>query len=242
MKHNNQNSKVSYSSASGELEDAFTTKEKVQYTLLGVLVLGGSFFIGRNLIRTAKANSEEKKTYEDGSSATYAKQIKMAFENDMWFGWGTDETALRKTIRAIPSKQVFREVINSYQNLYNSSMMKDMQDELTTTEYNEILAIIAAKPEKYIAGMIQQVAAIQYLAWAKRLKAAFDIRYAGLPGTDEDAIKAVFMEIPTQTDFAKVALVYNKEYSSNLMKDLKSELEFWEYNPMMKIINAKPKG
>lgn len=222
-------------------EDDFSTKEKIQYTILGVLVIGGSFFIGRGLIRTAKANNEERKTYEEGSSATYAKQIKMAFENDTWFGWGTDENALRKTIRAIPSKQVFREVIQSYQNLYNSSMMKDMQDELTTTEYNEMLAIIAAKPERYIAGQAQALTAIQYLPWAKRLKAAFDIRYAGLPGTDEDAIKAVFMEIPTQTDFAKVGIAYQREYGNNLIKDLKGELEFWEYSPMMKIITSKPR-
>ena len=122
-------------------ESDFTTKEKIQYTILGVLVLGGSFFIGRKLVRKVKSNTEEKKTYEEGSSATYAKQIKMAFDNDMWFGWGTDEAALRKTIRAIPSKDEFRKVINSYQNLYSRSMMKDMQDELTSTEYNEMLAI-----------------------------------------------------------------------------------------------------
>jgi hypothetical protein len=219
-------------------DDTFSTKEKIQYTILGVLVLGGSFFIGRSLIKTAKANNEEKKTYEEGSSATYAKQIKMAFENDTWLGWGTDETALRKTIIAIPNKQIFRDVINSYQSLYNSSMMKEMQDELTTTEYNEMLAIIAAKPEKHNASTNQT---LRYLYWAKRLKAAFDIRYGGLPGTDNDAIKAVFMEMTTQTDFVKTGAVYNKEYGSNLIKDLKSELEFWEYNPMMKLITSKPK-
>ena len=77
-------------------ESDFTLKEKVQYTILGVLVLGGSFFIGRKLVRTAKSNTEEKKTYEEGSDATYAKQIKMAFDNDMWFGWGTDVRHLEK--------------------------------------------------------------------------------------------------------------------------------------------------
>ena len=222
-------------------EDEFTTKEKIQYTLIGVVVLGGSFFVGRSLIKNAKAIGEEKKTYEEGSSATYAKQIKMAFDNDMWFGWGTDESALRKTVRAIPSKQVFREVINSYQNLYNSSMMKDMQEELTTTEYNEMLAIIAAKPEKFTGG-IQQLTTAHYQSWAKRLKAAFDITYGVFPGTDEDAIKAVFMEIPTQADFTKVGIAFKTEYGRNLITDLKSELELWEYKPMMQIITAKPKG
>ena len=223
-------------------EGDFTTKEKIQYTILGVLVLGGSFFIGRKLVRTAKSTTEEKKTYEEGSSATYAKQIKMAFDNDMWFGWGTDEAALRKTIRAIPSKDEFRKVINSYQNLYSRSMMKDMQDELTSTEYNEILAILSGKPERYVRGALPAIGMIQYQSWAKRLKAAFDITYGPFPGTDEDAIKAVFMEIPSQAAFAQVSMAYKQEYSRDFVSDLKSELEFWEYAPMMQIINTKPKG
>ena len=223
-------------------EGDFTTKEKIQYTILGVLVLGGSFFIGRILVRTAKSNTEEKKTYEEGSDATYAKQIKMAFDNDMWFGWGTDESALRKTIRAIPSKDEFRKVINSYQNLYSRSMMKDMQDELTSTEYNEMLAIISGKPERYVRGALQAIGIIQYQSWARRLKAAFDITYGPFPGTDEDAIKAVFMEIPSQVAFTQVGRAYKQEYGKDLISDLKGELEFWEYAPLMQIINTKPKG
>src|SRR5688500_17581218 len=93
--------------------DEFTLEEKIKYGILGLVVLGGSFFIGRSIIRKVRSNSEEKKTYEEGNAATYAKQIKMAFENDMWWGWGTDEEALRRTILAIPSKEEFRKVINS---------------------------------------------------------------------------------------------------------------------------------
>ena len=122
--------------------EGFTPKEIITYSLLGVVVLGGSFFIGRHLVRKARSDSEEKKTYEEGNEATMAKQLKMAFENDMWFGWGTDEEAIRKTLQAVPSKEVFRKVINSYQKLYARSLMKDMQDELTSTEYNEMLSLI----------------------------------------------------------------------------------------------------
>ena len=220
----------------------FTTKEKIQYGLVSILVLGGSFYAGRKLVKTVKSNSEEKKTYEEGSSATYAKQIKMAFDNDMWLGWGTDEQALRKTFRAIPSKAEFKKVIQSYQNLYSRSMMKDMQEELTSTEYNEMLAIIAGKPERYAAGSAMQLNNSQYSSWARRLKAAFDISYGPFPGTDEDAIKAVFVEIPTQTDFLKTGIAYHQEFNRNLTKDLKTELEFWEYETFLQIINTKPKG
>lgn len=222
-------------------KDEFTLKETITYSILGVVVLGGSFFIGRSLVRKARSNNEERKTYEEGNEATFAKQLKMAFDNDMWFGWGTDEEAIRKTLRAVPSKDVFRKVINSYQKLYARSLMKDMQDELTSTEYSEMLAIIGAKPERgntLIAPVLSQT---QYLSWAKRLRAAFKITYGWFPGTDEDAIKAVFMEIPTQAAFGQVALAYKNEYSDDMMKDLQSELEFYEIGPMLNIIAKKPK-
>jgi len=223
-------------------QDEFTLEEKIKYGILGVIVLGGSFFIGRKLVRRAKSYSEEKRTYEEGNEATYAKQLKMAFENDMWFGWGTDEEAIRKVLRAVPSKEYFRKVINSYQKLYARSLMKDMQDELTSTEYNEMLAIIGAKPERGNALKPVELSAKQYLSWAKRLRAAFNITYGWFPGTDEDAIKAVFLEIPTQAAFGQVALAYKKEYNDDLLKDLQSELEFYEIGPMMSIIAKKPKA
>lgn len=222
-------------------QDDFTLKEKLAYSLVGLVVLSGSFFIGRSIVRNARSSSEQKKTYEDGNAASFAQQLKMAFENDNYFGWGTDEEAVRSVIRKVPSKDFFKQVINSYQKLYARSLMADLKDELETSEYNEMLAIIAGKPDKISGDYKPIITQQQYLAWAKRLKAAFDITYWFMPGTDEAAIKAVFTEIPTQTDFAKVAEAYKKEYGNDLINDLKSELEFWEYSPMMDIINNKPK-
>lgn len=223
--------------------DEFSLKEKLQYGILGVIVLGGSFFIGRSIIRKARAKSEQKRTYEDGNPATYAQEIKMAFENDMWFGWGTDEDKLRKTIIAIPSKEEFRKVINSYQKLYARSLMADMKDELTSSEYDEMLAIISTKPERGNASIQIQSNPLQYGAWARRLRAAFDVHTWGfLPyGTDEEAIKAVFMEMPTQAAFWETAKAYKAEYGDDLVDDLKSELEFYEYASYMSIIVNKPK-
>jgi hypothetical protein len=221
--------------------EGLSTAEAIKYSLLGFLVLGGTFFVGRSLVRRARADNEEKKTYVEGAEATFAKKIKMAFDNDMAFGWGTDEEKLRGIIRAIPSQDAFGRVVNSYQKLYNRSMMRDMQEELSTTEYNEMLAIIAAKPKSGSTLLPPALSPVQYLSWAKRLKAAFDITYGWFPGTDNDAIKAVFMEIPTQAAYKQVGQYYEKEYGSNLQKDLNSELEFWEKGPMMEIINKKPK-
>jgi hypothetical protein len=221
--------------------DDFTLKEKLTYGIVSLVVLSGSFFIGRSIVRNARATTEEKKTYDDSNAAYYAQKLKMAFENDNYFGWGTDESAIREIIRKIPSKDEFKKVINSYQKLYARSLMLDLKEDLTTTEYSEMLAIVAGKPDSLTKNGVPILGTQQYISWAKRLKAAFDITYWFVPGTDEPAIKAVFMEIPTQADFQRVAQAYQKEYGNDLISDLKSELEFWEHASMMDIINKKPK-
>lgn len=194
--------------------------------------------IGRSVIKKAIVKNEQAKTLEEGSAPTYAKQVKMAFQNDGW--WGTDTAALRSALRSIPSKEEFRKVMASYQRLYSSSLLGDMQAELKSSEYNEMLYIISAKPESN-GGQVA-IGIDQLQAWAKRLKAAFDMTYGFMPGTDEEAIKAVFLEIPTQSTFAQVGTIYQALYGSGLIDDLKSELEFWEYDTMLQIIYNKPKN
>lgn len=216
-------------------KETWTLKEKVLFSLLGVVVVGGTIYIGRKIILNKIANKEENKSFEDGTSATSAKQIKMAFENDGWPG--TDTEALRDTLREIPSKEEFAKVVKSYQKLYNGNLIKDMSDELQTTEYNEMLQILAAKPEK----KGQAPSPVAYTAWAKRMKAAFDKEYGFFGGTDAEAIIAVFNEIPTQTAFVKVALEYKRLYGTNMLEDMKSESEFGQYDEWMKIITAKRK-
>lgn len=219
-------------------KDALTTREKIQYSLIGIVVLGGAFIIGRKVVLNNRANNEEQKTFESGSIPAFAKQVKMAFENDGW--WGTDVEALRDTIRSIPSKEDFVKVMNSYSRLYNRTMMRDMQDELQTTEYNELLAIIAGKPDTLNSSSSSVIGPTQYLSWAQRLKAAFDIHYGLFPGTDESAVKAVFIEIPSKAVYDQVAAIYRQTYGNDLESDLRSELEFWEYDPMISIIRSKP--
>ncbi|TCZ68352.1 hypothetical protein [Flaviaesturariibacter aridisoli] len=222
-------------------EESFTLKEKLAYSMVGLVVLSGSFFIGRSIVRQARSTSEEKKTYDDTNAAYYAQKLKMAFENDNAFGWGTDKVAVREVLRMIPSKEVFKLVINSYQKLYARSLMADLKSELTLSEYSEMLGIVAGKPDRISKGGAPLVGPQQYQAWARRLKAAFDITYWGVPGTDEEAVRAVFLEIPTQTDYQQVTRAYQREFGRELGRDLKSELEFWEYSPMMDIIMKKPK-
>ncbi|MBX3164685.1 MAG: hypothetical protein KF900_09395 [Bacteroidetes bacterium] len=217
-------------------EQGMSLKEKIVYSVLAALGLGGLVLLGKKAIDRAVSNKAHSKSFEDGTPETLAKQIKMAFENDGW--WGTDTEALRRTLISIKSKDELNKVFKAYQKEYNRNMYKDMSDELQASEYNEMLQIIAGKPEK--TG--QAINANQYIAWAKRLKAAFDKTYGFIPGTDEKAIRAVFTEIPTQADYVQVGAAYYKAYGEDLTKALKSELEFWEYSDYMNIILAKPKA
>lgn len=218
-----------------QAQESWTMKEKILFSLLGVVVVGGTIYIGRKIILDKIANKEENKSFEDGSSATYAKQMKMAFENDGWPG--TNTTMLRNTLREISSKEDFAKTVKSYQKLYNSNLLKDMSDELQSTEYNEMLQILAAKPDK--KGQAPPAGA--YEAWAKRMKAAFDKSYGFFGGTDGEAIIAVFNEIPSQSAFIQMSVAYKKMYGTNVLEDLKNESEFGQYEEWMKIILAKAK-
>jgi hypothetical protein len=215
-------------------QESWTLKEKLVYSLIGLVVVGGTIFVARKMVLNRKADKEANKSFDDGSDATYATQIKMAFENDGWPG--TNTNALRTVLRQISSKDELKAVAKSYENHYHQNMYDDMKSELQSTEYNEMLQILAAKPQK--KGTVSQVVA--YEAWAKRMKAAFDKVYGPFPGTDSDAIVAVFNEIPTQAVFVQVAARYKMMYGTNMLDDLKSESEFGQYDNWMKIITSKP--
>lgn len=216
-----------------------TLKEKLAFTFAGIIVLCGGVILVQRTVRKRQANAQQRLTYEDGSAATFAKQIKMAFDNDGW--WGTDIESLRRVVVRIPTKQAFRQVIESYGKMYNQSMMAEMENELQSSEYNEVLAIISAKPERAISpGAGTGLTAGHFQGWAARLNSAFSKTYGLFPGTDEDAIRAVFIEIPSQTAFIHTANAYRGMYGRELTNDLKSELEFWEYGAFMSIIQQKP--
>lgn len=228
---------VPYSKASttGENEK-WTTKEKLVYGLLTAVGIGGTIWLGTKLIKKTIANKEENKSFDEGTPATTAKQIKMAFDNDGW--WGTNVTALRQALVSIASQEDWDKVIKSYSKLFNSNLIKDMSDELQSTEYNEMMQIINAKPKK--KGQAPQMNI--YQAWAKRLKSAFDKEYGFFGGTDGEAIVATLNEMPTQKAFIYTGVEYKKLYGNNLIEDLKSESEFGQYNEWIAIITKKRKA
>lgn len=211
-------------------------KEKLIWSVLGAAGVTGLVVVVKKFVINKIEDKAHAKSFEDGTPQTIAKQIKMAFDNDGY--WGTDVKALRIVLSNIKSKVQLKKVFDAYTNEYHRNMYKDMSDELETSEYNEMLEIIAAKPTKEGQAPTNN----QYTAWAKRLKAAFDKTYGFISGTDETAIKAVFNEIPTQHAFIQVGVAYQKEYGENLITALKGELEIWEYGDYMKIITTKRKA
>ncbi len=218
-------------------QDKLNLKEIVIYSTLGLVVAGGTIFLLSKAVRKQVANTQEKKSLDVDSSASVAKQIRMALDNDMWFGWGTDEEALRKVIRDIPSKDEFKKVAASYKKLYGNPLTADLQGDLSTAEYNEMMAIIAGKPEKK-----GDKVAYNHTAAAVRLYNAMSILYGIFPGTDEDAIKAVFMEIPTQADYKKIESAYYKKYGNILQDDLEGDLSQSYIDEYMGILHKKPKS
>ena len=227
---------IPYKHSKSDENDEMSLREKLLWSVLGAAGGTGLAIVVKKFVINKIEDKAHEKSFEDGTPQTIAKQIKMAFENDGY--WGTDVNTLRKVLTEIKSKAQMKKIYDAYTKEYHNNLYKDMSDELQTSEYNEMLQIIAAKPDK--EG--QAPTTNQYTAWAKRLKAAFDKTYGFISGTDEKAIKAVFNEIPTQTAFIQVGKAYYKEFGENLITVLKGELEVWEYGDYMKIITAKRKA
>ena len=176
-------------------------------------------------IQDIRANQAESGSFGKDKNDTWAKQFEMAFANNNWFDWGTDENLIRRTLIAIPSKNDFEKVKKSYTALTKGgNLIARLTKELRTTEYNEMLAIMDSKPQK-----AKDAGAIIYdpYNWAKRLYNAMSIYYGGvIPGTDEDAIKAVFAEMPSQKAFKDTEQAYQIKYHASLADDLDGDLNW----------------
>lgn len=217
--------------------EGFSLKEKIAIGIsAGVVIGAGVYFIYRE-VKKSKEKKSDSKSFEDGTPQTIAKQIKMAFENDGYPG--TDLEKLRAIMLALKSKEQFKQVQDEYEKQFHTLLLQDMKNELKSSEYDEMLYIKESKPDKAGGKVLLDTL---YKNWARRLKAAFDKTYTIFPGTDEKNILAVFSEIPTQKAFIQTGLAYYRIYKANLITDLKSELEYWEYPDYMKMIARKPKG
>jgi hypothetical protein len=120
-------------------------KNVVIYSVLGLGAATGLFFLARHFYNKTRKNSAEKKSLDEGSPATFAKQLKMAFDNDTWGGIGTDEEKVFSVFNQIPSKSMYAKVEKAYSDLYSNNLNSDLESELSSDEYNEVLRIISSK-------------------------------------------------------------------------------------------------
>lgn len=120
-------------------------KTVVIYSTLGVGTATGLFFVARHFYKKTLANQSEKRSLEEGDPATYAKQLKMAFENDNYFGWGTNWEVVKQVFAELPSKSMYTKVQREYMRLYSKSLNADLEDELSSEEYNALIRILNGK-------------------------------------------------------------------------------------------------
>lgn len=107
---------------------------------------GIGVFLGiKTVIKNFKQGIRENQSLTEGNPAAYATQLKMAFENDNSFGWGTNEEVVFSTLEAIPSHSEFRKVQRAYRDLFGRNLAADLQDELDTEEYAMAMQIINSK-------------------------------------------------------------------------------------------------
>ena len=213
-------------------------KEKLGYTIVLGIGVGVALYFASKKIRRNRATNADAKSLIEGAPQTLAKQIKMALENKWDFG--PDTKTLRTLLTGLKTKAELQQVTQAYKNLYSTpgndaNMNADMEDKLKSTEYTEMVEIIAGKPDK--TGQVPT--ATQYRAWARRIKAGFDRKYTIFNGTDQTAIQAVFYEIPTQQAFVNVGTAYQREFHTPIISDLKSELGSNYYTYMAIIPNKR---
>lgn len=216
-------------------------KKIISWTAIGLglsLVAAAVFLAARGIVRKGVSKSEEGKSLGSDQHATWAKQIRNSFDNNGW--WGTDEVLLRNTLREIPSQEDFKAVTKSYSKIYKgASLVNDMTAELKQTEYDEMLAIIKSKPSKK-KDVVPGQKTYDPVGWAKRIYAALSYNWLGVFwGTDEEAIKAVFIEMPTQKAYWDTKAKYRKMYGVNMYNDMKADMD--DLHGYLKIIWRKPK-
>lgn len=120
-------------------------KIMVIYSTLGLGTTSGLFLLARHFYKKVQVKQSEKHSLEEGDPATFAKQLKMAFDNDNSFGWGTNEEVIIEVFKSIPSKSMYSKVQREYSKMYGKSLNVNLEEELSSEEYNELIRVLNAK-------------------------------------------------------------------------------------------------
>jgi hypothetical protein len=221
----------------------------VRGLLIGVAVAGGAiglFLLGRKLYRDMAEDAALNRSDKEGEPESYAQRLINAFGNDMPLGLGTNEELVRDTIRAVPHLKFWEEVKAKYHSLTRGrNLMGDMIEELSTQMLSEIKLILADLPKDARDAANRdpnEITAARLRSWADRIKAACDYEasFAWPWGTDESAIHAVLMDVPTAKALCSIDKVYRTAYGKGLLAQLTEEMEGEDLTRCVQIIMDKP--
>ncbi len=115
------------------------------YSALGLGTATGVFLLLRHFYKKARKSQVERRSLTEGDPSTYARQLKMAFDNDNWMGWGTNTDMVMQVFQNMPNKATYQKVQGAYATLYNRSLAADLEDELSSEEYNQVVSILSTK-------------------------------------------------------------------------------------------------
>lgn len=115
-------------------------KRKAVIVGLGALGLGVSFLVAKKVIKNIRKKRTERKFTEESQQALLLRSA-MNPSGASWLIWmdGTKEEAIFNIAAQITN---FKKVQQDYQNLYNRSLIKDLQKELDTDDYTKFMNII----------------------------------------------------------------------------------------------------
>ena len=125
-----------------------TPRDLEVYTLTGVIGAGaivGVYFLVKNKVTAAKQTAIQETGLQAGTASNWAKRLKMAFDNDSPFGWGTDEVAVYQVFKELPNKRAYSEVQRNYKILYAKDLNAQLQDELDSKEFQIVMKIYNSK-------------------------------------------------------------------------------------------------
>lgn len=118
------------------------------YVSTSVLAAGaglGMYYLLRGKVREQQQKTVQEEGLREGTAANWAKRLKMAFDNDMAWGMGTDEAAVYKVFTELPTKKAYIEVQKAYRTLYQKDLNAVLQDELSSSEFARVMRIYNAK-------------------------------------------------------------------------------------------------
>ena len=128
-----------------------TAENLEKYAITTAIFAGlgvGGYLVLKGQIAKAKVAKVEETSLDAGSASNLAQRLKMAFENDNYFGLGTDVEAVYAVFNELKRQSDYQQVKDAYTTLFKSSLDADLRDELNIEEWNNVQKIFAKKPKK----------------------------------------------------------------------------------------------